>query len=579
MSEQLALEAIDACRCYIVYFQVSVRCLLQGELLAAVNDTLEALGLPRGSSPPLLSRGQRWLAAHGLSAGSPTDTAPLSEAQQHSASPATSSAHHLASSVSGRTSGSTISAITLPHKSDQEAICFNSGQSAGTEFDLQAEERVSESAAQEQLDTLFAAAKLDTIAGAESIKARSADGIQLQMLQGSTSSDVHLETMLRGVQADVSGTSASSSAYQQHALTATRAASGLAASNLDASAIQLTSMADSARFETLNPESDPARTELKANRAECQMLSPAPQSLSPMPPSFSPVPQSLSPAPQSLSSEPQSSSVKPHDHPFHAMPASGTQPGLDAAAKQLTVGTSIAQQQEVQTEAMGLHSCISPSIAQQDTGPQAAETGQVARSAPDSISGAGSSISSSRAGSIGSSESLSQERHLMAAQSSMAQIEATDSATAALLVDSTVIGRTGSSADETSEAVGSTSGNMEGVARTWVSTAELQLHSDSNTVLDNSIGNMAATEVAQRQSEDASAQLITKASDALETDHAILVGGGPVGTGDQEVPVAVLQAKGDLRGATLQSFQTGARLLQAAKLYNMTIRCCIFAFK
>ncbi|KAL0020352.1 hypothetical protein WJX79_002060 [Trebouxia sp. C0005] len=72
--------------------------LKQGELLAAVNDTLEALGLPRGSSPPLLSRGQRWLAAHGLSAGSPTDTAPLSEAQQHSASPATSSAHHLASS-------------------------------------------------------------------------------------------------------------------------------------------------------------------------------------------------------------------------------------------------------------------------------------------------------------------------------------------------------------------------------------------------------------------------------------------------------------------------------------------------
>ena len=40
---------------------------LQGELLAAVNDSLEALGLPRGTSQAPLSKGQRWLASHGLS--------------------------------------------------------------------------------------------------------------------------------------------------------------------------------------------------------------------------------------------------------------------------------------------------------------------------------------------------------------------------------------------------------------------------------------------------------------------------------------------------------------------------------
>ncbi len=569
----------------------SFRCLLQGELLAAVNDTLEALGLPRGSSPPPLSRGQRWLAAHGLSAALPTDTASLSEPQQRSASPATSSAHHSASSVSGQMSGSMVSAAALPHKTAQEAVSFDSGRPAGTESGLQAQKRVPEGSAQQQLDTLFAAAKPDSIIGAESIEARSADGIQLQMLQSSTSSDVQLETMLRDVQADVSGASASSSAYQQDAMPASRAASGLEASSLDASARQLISMADSARSERLSPEPDLARTEPEPNWPECQLLglappslspvpqllSPAPQFLSPAPPSLSPVPQSLSPVPpslspapqslstdsQSLSSEHQLSSMEPDDHPFPAMPAASTQPGLDAAAQQLTVGTSIAQQQDGQTEAIGLHGCIRPSIAQQDTGSETADTGQVARSAPDSISGVSSSSSSSnKAGSIGSSESLSQERHLMASQSSMAQVEATDGAQAALLVDSGIVGRTGSSALGTSTAVGSISRNTEDRAHTQVvSTAELQLHPDSSTGLDNSIGSIIAVDLAQRQPENADAQDVTKASDAIASDHASLVGGGSVGTGDQEVTVAVLQAKGDLSSATLQRFYTGARLL------------------
>ena len=550
--------------------------------MAAVNDTLEALGLPRGSSPPPLSRGQRWLAAHGLSAGVPTDTASLSEPQQRCASLATSSAHHLASSVSGQMSGSMVSAAALPHKSDQEAVSVKSGRSAGTESGLQAHMTVPEVSAQQQLDTLSVAAKPDSIIGAESIEARSADGIQLQMLQSSTSSDVHLETMLRGVQADASGASASSSAaHQQDALTATRAVSGLAASSLDASAIQLISMADSARSEGLSPEPDLARTEPEPNGPEHQLLSPAPQSHSPAPHSLSPAPQSLSPVPlslstesqtlssapqslstesQSLSSEPQLPSIEPDDHPFPAMPAADIQPGLDAAATQLTVGTGIAQQQDSQTEAMGLHSCIGPSIAQQDTGPEAADTGQVANTAPRSISGAGSS--SSRAGSIGTSESSAQERQVMAAQSSMAHIEDPGVAQAARLVDSRSVGRTGSSAFETSKPVGSTSRNVKDMAQTrLVSAAELQSHPDRGTGLYNSIGSMTAVEPAQRQSEDANAQAFTKASDAIESGHASPVGGGSVGNGDQEVTVAVLQAKGDLSSAMLQRFHTGACLL------------------
>jgi len=139
-----------------------------------------------------------------------------------------------------------------------------------------------------------------------------------------------------------------------------------------------------------------------------------------------------------------------------------------------------------------LHSCIGPSIAQLQTDPEPADTGQVARSAPDSIPGAGSSSSSSsssRAGSIGSSDSLSQESHLLAAQSCMAQVEATGVAQAALLVDSRIAGRTDSSAFGTSKAVGSTSRNMENRAQTRVvSNAELQSHPDSSTALNNSIG-------------------------------------------------------------------------------------------
>ncbi|DBB05721.1 TPA: hypothetical protein ACH3X1_012322 [Trebouxia sp. C0004] len=530
--------------------------LKQGELLAAVNDTLEALGLPRGTSPPPLSRGQRWLAAHGLSAGLPTDTASVSEAQQRNASSATSSAQHPASSVSGQTSGSMVSAVALPHKIAQEAVSNDSGQSAGAESGLQAQQRVPEGSAQEWLDAVFAAAKPDSIIGAASIEARSAAGIQLQMIQGSTSSDVQLENLLRGVQGAASGSPASSSAYGQDAMQASRAASGLAALHLDASAIQLVSMADAARFERLRLEPDLARTEPDPNSPECQMLSPAPRSFSPAPHSLSPASQSLSPAPQllspesqSLTSEPQLPSMEPYDQSFYAMPAAGTQSDRDAAARQIAVGTSIAQQQDGQTQAIDLHR---PSIAQQDTV-------QVANPSPDSVSGAGSSSNSSRAGSIGSSESLLQERHLLAAQSGMAQVEATGVAPAALLVDSRVTGRTASSAFGTSKAVGSTSRDMEGMAQTpAVSTAELQLHPDRSTGLHNSIGSMTAVDLAQRQSEDADAQHITKASDAIEPDHASLVGGSFVGTADQDITVSVLQAEGDLS----KSFPTDA--LQAS---------------
>ncbi len=459
-----------------------------------------------------------------------------------------------------------VSAVALPHKSAQEAVSFDSERSAGTESGLQAQKkRLPEGSAQQQLDTLFAAAKPDSIIGAESIEARSADSIQLQMLQSSTSSDVQLGNMPRGFQAAASGAPASSSAHGQDAMTASRAVSGLEASNLDASAMQLISVPDSSGPERRSLEPELARTEPEPNGPECQLLGPAPPSLSPAPQSLSPAPQSLSPVPQSLSSEPELPSMEPDDQPFRAMPAAGTQPGLDAAVKQHTVGISIAQQQDGQNEAMGLHSCIGPSIAQLQTDPEPADTGQVARSAPDSIPGAGSSSSSSsssRAGSIGSSDSLSQESHLLAAQSCMAQVEATGVAQAALLVDSRIAGRTDSSAFGTSKAVGSTSRNMENRAQTRVvSNAELQSHPDSSTALNNSIGSMTAVDLAQTQSEDADAQDITEPSDAIESDHASLVAGDSVGTGDQVVNVAVLQAKEDLSSATLQSFHTGAHLL------------------
>jgi len=218
-----------------------------------------------------------------------------------------------------------VSAVALPHKSAQEAVSFDSERSAGTESGLQAQKkRLPEGSAQQQLDTLFAAAKPDSIIGAESIEARSADSIQLQMLQSSTSSDVQLGNMPRGFQAAASGAPASSSAHGQDAMTASRAVSGLEASNLDASAMQLISVPDSSGPERRSLEPELARTEPEPNGPECQLLGPAPPSLSPAPQLLSPAPQSLSPVPQSLSSEPELPSMEPDDQPFRAMPAAGT---------------------------------------------------------------------------------------------------------------------------------------------------------------------------------------------------------------------------------------------------------------
>ena len=82
---------------------------LQGQLLASVNDSLEALGLPRGSFPAPLSRGQKWLSAHGLSTGAPTDTIPSGSVQlrrsglELTASPRTSPAE-VVSSIASQTS-------------------------------------------------------------------------------------------------------------------------------------------------------------------------------------------------------------------------------------------------------------------------------------------------------------------------------------------------------------------------------------------------------------------------------------------------------------------------------------------
>ena len=168
----------------------------------------------------------------------------------------------------------------------------------------------------------------------------------------------------------------------------------------------------------------------------------------------------------------------------------------------------------------------------------------------------------------------------MAAQSSMAQIEAPSVAQAALLVGSRIAGRTGSSAFGTLKTVVSTSRNIQDMAQTRVvSTAELQLHPDSVADLRNSISSMTAIGLAQRQSEDPDAQDATRASDAVDSGHANLVGGGSVGTGAQEAPVAVRLATRDLSSAMLQRVHTGARLLQFAKLYILTVFQCIFACK
>lgn len=59
---------------------------LQGHLLASVNDSLEALGLPRGTPQPPLSRGQQWLAAHRLSPSLQAGDSPAPASHQPSSS-------------------------------------------------------------------------------------------------------------------------------------------------------------------------------------------------------------------------------------------------------------------------------------------------------------------------------------------------------------------------------------------------------------------------------------------------------------------------------------------------------------
>lgn len=55
---------------------------LQGQLLASVNNKLEALGLPRGGSS--LSRNQQFLAAHGISSGAPAGAHVVKDQHQQS---------------------------------------------------------------------------------------------------------------------------------------------------------------------------------------------------------------------------------------------------------------------------------------------------------------------------------------------------------------------------------------------------------------------------------------------------------------------------------------------------------------
>lgn len=165
--------------------------LLQGELLASVNDSLEALGLPRGSSPPPLSKGQRWLAAHGLSTDLPTPTgvASFSKAQQHNAG-----------------------AVSPPHSSTEQLIPRASQWSLGI---APAASSFTEGAARRQVDTAPDAVKSDIIVGAESIQPRSAESIQLQMLPTSTSDDMYLAGALREVTAAAQSPQASSMLHQQ----------------------------------------------------------------------------------------------------------------------------------------------------------------------------------------------------------------------------------------------------------------------------------------------------------------------------------------------------------------------------
>ena len=83
-----SLADVTAALClrrYLLKFQVRVSHSLyghlQGQLLASVNNKLEALGLPRGASS--LSRSQQWLAAHGISSSVPADAQFAKDQHQH----------------------------------------------------------------------------------------------------------------------------------------------------------------------------------------------------------------------------------------------------------------------------------------------------------------------------------------------------------------------------------------------------------------------------------------------------------------------------------------------------------------
>ena len=315
--------------------------LLQGELLASVNDSLEALGLPRGSSPPPLSKGQRWLAAHGLSTDLPTGTASLSKSQQHSAG-----------------------AVSLPHSSAQQLIPCASEWSLGI---APAALSCVEGAAQRQGYTAPEAVRSDIIVGAESIQPRSAESYQLQMLQYSTSDDTHLVGDFREAVAAAQSPQISSMVQQQgNAAVPAANLPDSQASKAAASTFQQPAISSA-------PKSTPLGTFIQASNL------------------VSTEPQPLSPELQSTRSELQSVSHEAHKFPLlvskhfndgidnlSARPegaSSGTDlhSGPDAAA---CVAVSATQRLESQHEDTSLCSSSTACGAQQATSRDAAETPQ-----------------------------------------------------------------------------------------------------------------------------------------------------------------------------------------------------------
>lgn len=406
-------------------------CTLQGQLLASVNDSLEALGLPHGSPPPL-TRGQRWLAAHGLSPGLSTDTAPPSSAQQHGASSGAMPLHHRSSEDVVTCASVQSAAKSVAHEVQVQA--------AGVDVELHVSPQHNSHSPEPQ--------HVCCESQWQSVEHQSLSSQPQPLKPGFESLSNKRQPLIAEHQPSISQP-------EPHSFSPARQPLGPEPQtpSSDPQAHSPEPQAFSSDARDLSPDPQDLSSELQPAMSWPQLLMPEPEAISPEPHPLSPDPQTFSPEPQNLSPEPQMvSDLQPEpesqsaqaavserlsfelnevgnqtEHVSLAVEAAGLllptpihTVGQAAPSKGLQMPTNRASAAQPELDSASLPTSSTDTIAQQHSDGNAPDRGQADRLAGGSISAEASSSTLGSAASTSSTDSFAQDTQVV--QSSAAHV-------------------------------------------------------------------------------------------------------------------------------------------------------------